>query len=179
MISCPKASHVQHLDKYNSELICKALGWVVASLSPPALFPNTHPGVKLEIMISEVFSNVMGSVILCPPLTGSQSFPRAGSIWSLTGLGSAHKAHGPLHGHVPWVQTQLPGSDHIYPKPFGPMLVTVFPHSTEPALTLSVLGSGQGGVAGSQQRLPRIRPRLTRKRKCDAGGKGRDAGITG
>lgn len=79
MISCPKASHVQHLDKYNSELICKASGWVVASLASPALFPDTHPGVKLETMISEVFSNLKGSVILCPLPRGSQSFPRAGS----------------------------------------------------------------------------------------------------
>lgn len=75
MISCPKASHVQHLDKYNSELICKASGWVVASLASPALFSR----VKLEIIISEVFSNLKGSVILCPLQRGSQSFPRTGS----------------------------------------------------------------------------------------------------
>lgn len=48
MISCPKASHVQHLDKYNSELICKVSGWVVASLTSPALFPQHTPWGKAE-----------------------------------------------------------------------------------------------------------------------------------
>ena len=92
--------------------------WPLSPPQPSSL--NTHPGVKLDMMISEVFSNLMASVILCPLPTGSQCLPRAESTWSLTGLGSSHRAHRPMHGHIPWAHThtQLPGSDNIDPKPF-------------------------------------------------------------
>lgn len=163
MISCPKASPLQHLDKYNSARVCKALEWVVDTLLPfQPSSPDIPPGLKLEIMISEVFSNLMGPVLP----TGSQSFPRAGSVWSVTGLGTPHEAYRPVHGTSPGHTHRFQALTTFIPslsKPFGPMQVTVLPQSAESALTLFVLGSGQGGAVWSQQRPPRIRPCLTRK----------------
>lgn len=106
MISCPKASHVQHLDKYNSELICKALGQAVASLASPALFLQHTPWGKLgdddlrNLFQPNGFCDFMPSTnrVSVPP--NGRTHPEPNWPWQLTESTQSHAQSHPLGTHT-------------------------------------------------------------------------------
>lgn len=136
--SFPEASNVQHLGKYNLELIGKVWFWdrlqPLTPLQPSPPLPHTsgHP-------LPSANGLSVTSKVQDPP---GPSLPLAATL-QCTYIRCSH---------IPCVHRQLPGSANTCPEPVHRMQPMGLPQSTRLALTPSALGGGQGGGVGSQHR---------------------------